>query len=274
MCAISSRRRTCMPGFTLVELLVVLGIIAVLVALLMPVLAGGRRHAQRVQCASNLRQIAAAIIAYGGDNRGRFPTSSRWHDTPQPSDWIRWRPTDNLDDSALGRYVGRPVNPSLFRCPADQDWAVRGPTLPMLGNRGSAPRYPFSYCLNNVLGAGEFSGRFSTVRDPSRTNLLGEVDERVMLDSTWVASGVWFPDGANLNGVIWIQLLSIRHDTPRRRPEQWQSSHFMPAGSHPDARGNVAYVDGHVDFTPRRVAHDLRSFAPDDPQFHWVGWAQ
>src|SRR5687767_351874 len=88
-------------GFTLVELLVVIGIIAVLVALLMPVLAAGRRQAQRVQCASNLRQIAAVIIAHGGDNRGRFPTSCRWRDAALPSDWTHWRPSDDLDDSAL-----------------------------------------------------------------------------------------------------------------------------------------------------------------------------
>jgi prepilin-type N-terminal cleavage/methylation domain-containing protein/prepilin-type processing-associated H-X9-DG protein len=60
-------------GFTLVELLVVIGIIAVLIAILMPALTRARSQARDVACASNLRNLGQAVNMYAGANRGRVP---------------------------------------------------------------------------------------------------------------------------------------------------------------------------------------------------------
>jgi prepilin-type N-terminal cleavage/methylation domain-containing protein/prepilin-type processing-associated H-X9-DG protein len=61
------------PGFTLVELLVVIGIIALLISILLPALAKARSTAQRAACLSNQKQIVLAILMYAGDNKGTLP---------------------------------------------------------------------------------------------------------------------------------------------------------------------------------------------------------
>jgi len=60
-------------GFTLVELLVVVGIIAVLISILLPSLAGARRAANTLNCESNLRQVGIAMLMYAQQNNGAIP---------------------------------------------------------------------------------------------------------------------------------------------------------------------------------------------------------
>jgi prepilin-type N-terminal cleavage/methylation domain-containing protein/prepilin-type processing-associated H-X9-DG protein len=60
-------------GFTLVELLVVIGIIAVLIAILMPALQQARAEARKLECLSNMRQLGIAMMGYFGENQGFLP---------------------------------------------------------------------------------------------------------------------------------------------------------------------------------------------------------
>jgi prepilin-type N-terminal cleavage/methylation domain-containing protein len=60
-------------GFTLIELLVVIAIIAILAAMLLPVLAAAKRRAQRINCVSNLRQVGLGLRIWEGDNGNAYP---------------------------------------------------------------------------------------------------------------------------------------------------------------------------------------------------------
>jgi prepilin-type N-terminal cleavage/methylation domain-containing protein len=68
-------RRPRSSAFTLVELLVVIGIVAVLVAILLPTLTKARESANRVKCAANLRNTGTAAFAFAVEHKGRFPAT-------------------------------------------------------------------------------------------------------------------------------------------------------------------------------------------------------
>jgi prepilin-type N-terminal cleavage/methylation domain-containing protein/prepilin-type processing-associated H-X9-DG protein len=78
-------------AFTLVELLVVIGIIGVLVALLLPSLNAARRQSISAKCLANLRSIGQALHNYGLDHKGYWPVTQDFNETASPQYDNRWQ---------------------------------------------------------------------------------------------------------------------------------------------------------------------------------------
>jgi len=110
-------------GFTLIELMVTIGIIAILIAILLPTLRMAREAAKTVQCASNLRQIGLAIQQYAGANQGRTPAWAvrhEWPNDPYPPEFLgQW--TGPGWPILIERYLGQNPGGAVWNCPAWPD---------------------------------------------------------------------------------------------------------------------------------------------------------
>jgi prepilin-type N-terminal cleavage/methylation domain-containing protein/prepilin-type processing-associated H-X9-DG protein len=137
-------------AFTLVELLVVIGIIAVLAGMAYPVyqrtVAGGRAAA----CLSNLRQLGVGLNAYLNDNEMRMPSLKIARESTQ----------DDVPviDNTLNRYI---PDRAVFACPAD--------------TKGFAARTGTSYCWNILVNDQLVANlRFLMVTDPTHIPVLSD----------------------------------------------------------------------------------------------------
>lgn len=124
-------RRSKKPGFTLVELLVVIGIIAVLIAILLPTLGKAREQARRMQCLSNLRQVHIAYVLYAQMSRDQIPLG---YGTNKQYNYL-------IFDRFAGKYILHGLlyqagflksGPQVFWCPAQfhPDYSFNTPSNP------------------------------------------------------------------------------------------------------------------------------------------------
>lgn len=192
-------------AFTLIELLVVIAIIALLVGILLPSLAGGRRAAQQTACASNLRQLGIGLGAYWGDFKEAMP--QRLGTLPDGTPWVipplfggklgqtpifgmnavspRERPlnpyvapeVDRLPTGDLGANLELPI----YRSPCDRGAVSTGLPPPHHTTDSMYDTWGSSYTLNDhSLAAITDStlipwggGRMPHVKNPTKTWAMG-----------------------------------------------------------------------------------------------------
>jgi len=119
-------------AFTLVELLVVIGIIAILIAILVPAAVRAKENARAVACQSNLRQLAQGFFIFAEDNKGQLP-GNYWDRNNPNSAHTCWL----LGDSATGSYLDGPQKGTIFPYVARKMDVYRCPSLPE-GTPGAA----------------------------------------------------------------------------------------------------------------------------------------
>ena len=126
------RQKKSMGGFTLVELLVVIGIIALLISILMPALSRAKDQANRIKCMAHLRQVVTGMVMYAGENKGALPWvnwggnyfTGKPGDTKGTAGWLYDAPSwdqgakdpswDLMEGGMVFRYI---KNREVFKCP-------------------------------------------------------------------------------------------------------------------------------------------------------------
>jgi prepilin-type N-terminal cleavage/methylation domain-containing protein/prepilin-type processing-associated H-X9-DG protein len=165
-------------AFTLMELLVVIAIIAVLAALLFPVLNAAKSRAQRTVCANNLRQINVGLRMYSDDSADKTPRTPGTANSPG----LNWTGYKKLMKSYVGLNGAPSPQDKLFACPADTfhyDFVTNfGAYLPN-GLHEQAPDF-LSYAFNggnartNSNAPGIAGRTLASIKNPIKTVLVME----------------------------------------------------------------------------------------------------
>jgi prepilin-type N-terminal cleavage/methylation domain-containing protein/prepilin-type processing-associated H-X9-DG protein len=265
-------------GFTLVELLVVIGIIALLISILLPVVSEARTRAKEITCQSNVRQICACLFAYAANSRS-FPPNTT---TPSPSGQY-W-----YDDYHIGKALGKYGNtlgsyqPSLaspdptILCPEDNPLSLR------------------SYAMN----AWASCQVDKTVATPGLGVMWGPwskpADRLILVAEKWISSGnnkfgytavatigglegtpgQRFGGGTGLSPLLNLGPFgSVNSELPYIRHRLHQS---LGQGTQPIGRVTIGYADGHVAMKSQSDLYDANTglsrldslWSPMDPQLN------
>ena len=172
--SITCRRGKQPKGFSLVELLVVLSIIAMLSSLLFPVFLSVRGQARQISCASNLKQIGLGVAMYVQDSDGFYPYAIDPVDRAAPGGWFAF-PEFQAAIPQLGQLheVLKPYTSTaaIWGCPADTGF-VRGDFNSVTVNAlpTSYEKFGTSYYYRTEIAARRASE--SSIEFPSQVNML------------------------------------------------------------------------------------------------------
>ena len=219
-------------AFTLVELLIVIGIIALLISILMPALSNARKQAQQVQCENNLRQLMTATNMYVSENQNFLPFAN-WGSPQSGAYDYGWlyqtsaaNATPKQTDLQTGILYGYLKNMDVFHCPLYDPTGAKGTNI-----------------MTSYLMDGAACG-FGSTGNPAmpsyQITAVNKSAERVLYweaDETGASTGATWNDGSSYPTE---EVIATRH-----------------------AKGaNVAYLDGHVEWWVQTQFTNLAN-APD-----------
>lgn len=244
-------------AFTLVELLVVIGILAVLVALLLPAAGGMIEKSREAKCLGNLRQIGAAAYQFVSDDEGRMPGYCK--NGKEVDGTLGWQVVIGalLGNADVIQSTGeRPVSGKIY-CPSMKPW------------KGGGKRSPYGYVANyHVVVDGQrdlyeegfdFLGlkfyhsgaRISTFSRPSKTVYIWEGEWNAGTSQARTPYGV----------------ITLANGTSGPAWASDEAASFGKFAFRHNGRMNVLFLDGHAESRTLAQAQEL-----NDPKFFNPDW--